>query len=51
MGCDCNKDKISLRKKIRQETKEKIADIKKMWQESSKGTSTITTNKNELGFK
>lgn len=51
MRCNCNKDKISLRKKIRQETKEKIADIKRIWHETSKGTATITTNKNELGFK
>lgn len=52
MGCDCNKDKISLRQKIRKETKEKIADIKKIWHETSnKGSGMITTNKKELGFK
>lgn len=50
MGCNCNKDKISLRQKIRKETKEKIADIKRIWHETSNGT-TITANKNELGFK
>lgn len=51
MGCNCNKDEISLRKKLRNETKEKIKVIKKLWEESSKGSATITTNKNELGFK
>lgn len=52
MGCNCNKDNIPLRKRIRQKTKEKIAEIKRIWNETStNGTTTITTNKNELGFK
>lgn len=52
MGCNCNKEDISLRQKIRQETKEKISEIKRIWKESSrKGSATITTGKKELGFK
>lgn len=53
MGCNCNKDNISLKKILRQKTKEKIADIKRIWNETSSknGNITITTNKNELGFK
>lgn len=54
MGCNCGKDKVelSIRKKIRQEMKEKISDIKKLWNESKQsGKGTITTNKNKLNFK
>ena len=52
MGCNCNKDKIelSIRKKLRREMKEKISDLKKLWQDS-KSTTTVTTNKKDLGFK
>ena len=51
MGCNCKKDKTELsnRKSFRKKTKEVIATIKKLWEES--GSDTITTNKNELNFK
>ena len=51
MGCNCKKDKTELFKKknIRKKTKETIATIKRLWQESEKDT--ITTNKDELNFK
>ena len=51
MGCNCKKDKTELFKKknIRKKTKETIAIIKRLWQESEKDT--ITTNKDELNFK
>ena len=51
MSCNCKKDKTELSKKkdIRKRTKEAIATIKKIWQES--GNDMITTNKDELNFK
>ena len=51
MSCNCKKDKTELSKKkdIRKKTKETIAAIKKLWQDSEKDT--ITTNKDELNFK
>ena len=51
MSCNCKKDKTELSKKkdIRKRTKEAIATIKKIWQES--GNAMITTNKDELNFK
>ena len=51
MSCNCKKDKTELSKKkdIRKKTKETIATIKKLWQDSEKDT--ITTNKDELNFK
>jgi hypothetical protein len=56
MGCNCKKSKLELniRKKIRQEIKEKIADVKKIWNEtkqSQTGNGTVTTKKDELNFK
>lgn len=54
MGCNCGKDKVelSIRKKLRKEMKEKISDLKKLWAESkSTQTTTVTTNKKDLGFK
>lgn len=51
MGCNCNKDKISLRKKIRQETKAKITEVKRLWKESSNKGTIVTANKKDLGFK
>ena len=52
MGCNCKKDTttLTLRKRLRQEMKKKIADMKQLWQES-KGDGTITSNKDQLGFK
>ena len=49
MGCNCKKDKTEFykRKDIRKKTKDTIATIKRLWQESE----TITTNKDELNFK
>ena len=49
MGCNCKNDKIELNKRrdIRKKTKDAIATIKRLWQESD----TITTNKDELNFK
>lgn len=50
MGCNCKHDKTELykRKDIRKKTKETIATIKKLWQES--GNDTITISKDELNF-
>ena len=51
MGCNCSKDEttLSLRKSLRREFKKKVSDIKQLWKES--GSNTITTNKDQLGFK
>jgi hypothetical protein len=51
MSCNCKKDKteLNIRKNIRKKTKDAIATIKKLWQESENNT--ITTNKDELNFK
>lgn len=51
MSCNCKKDKteLSKRKDIRKKTKDTIATIKRLWQESEKNK--ITTNKDELNFK
>lgn len=54
MGCNCKKDKLELniRKRIRKSVKEKIADVKKLWEESDKKSSgTVTVDKNKLNFK
>lgn len=57
MSCNCGKDKIelSIRKKIRREMKEKISDLKKIWEETKhvqdKTKGTVKTNKKDLGFK
>lgn len=50
MSCNCKKDKTELSKKkdIRKKTKEVLATIKRLWQESENNT--ITTNKDELNF-
>ena len=50
MGCNCKKDKTEFfkRKDIRKKTKDAIATIKKLWQESENNT--ITTDKDELNF-
>ena len=51
MGCNCSHDKTTLtvKQKIRREFKEKVAEVKRLWQESA--DSKITSNKDELGFK
>ena len=51
MGCNCKQDSttLSLKKKLRKELKQKIADMKQLWVESADGK--ITSNKNQLGFK
>ena len=51
MGCNCSKDStpLSLKQKLRREFKQKVADIKKFWNET--GDSKITSTKDELGFK
>ena len=53
MGCNCNKDKVEMRKSLRSQLKKKIAEVKQMWHESAsvEGAVTVTTNKNQLGFK
>ena len=55
MGCNCGKDKIELtiRKKVRRMVKEKIADVKKLWEESKNNPNSVivTTNKKDLNFK
>lgn len=50
MGCNCKNDKTELNKRrdIRKKTKDAIATIKRLWQESENDT--ITTNKDELNF-
>lgn len=51
MGCNCSKDStpLSLKQKLRREFKQKVADIKKIWNET--GDNKITSTKDELGFK
>ena len=51
MGCNCSKDKttLTLKQKIRREFKQKVADVKKIWQDTSEKK--ITSTKDELGFK
>lgn len=50
MSCNCKKDKTELnkRKDIRRKTKDALAVIKRLWQESENNT--ITTSKDELNF-
>ena len=50
MGCNCKKDKteLSKRKDIRKKTKEAIATIKRLWQESENNTITTSKNYDEL---
>ena len=51
MGCNCHIDEtqLSLKKKLRREFKQKVSDIKQLWQESADGK--VTSNKDQLGFK
>jgi len=51
MGCNCHNDStpLSLKQKLRREFKQKVAEVKKLWQESGNGK--ITSNKDQLGFK
>lgn len=51
MGCNCSKDSttLTIKQKLRREFKEKVAEVKKLWQES--GNDKITSNKDQLGFK
>ena len=50
MGCNCHNNETTLSlKKLRREFKKKVSDIKQLWKES--GSNTITTNKDQLGFK
>ena len=51
MGCNCHNDEtpLSLKQKLRREFKQKVADIKQLWQESADGK--VTSNKDQLGFK
>ena len=55
MGCNCHNDStpLSIKQKMRREVKKKIADIKKIWQESSdvESDNKITTKRDKLGFK
>lgn len=50
MGCNCSKDQttLSLKKRLRKEMKQKITDVKRIWNES---VNKVTSDKNELGFK
>lgn len=50
MGCNCSKDQteLSLKKKLRREVKKKIADVKRIWNESG---GKVTSDKKDLGFK
>lgn len=51
MGCNCSKDHTTLtvKQKLRREFKKKVADVKKIWQDTSDNK--ITSTKDELGFK
>ena len=51
MRCNCSKDStpLSVKQKLRREFKQKVADVKRLWQESSDNK--ITSTKDELGFK
>ena len=51
MGCNCSKDStpLSLKQKLWSEFILKVADIKKIWNET--GDNKITSTKDELGFK
>ena len=51
MGCNCSKDctPLSLKQKLRREFNQKVADIKKICNET--GDNKITSTKDELGFK
>lgn len=51
MGCNCSKDStpLSLKQKLRREFKQKVAEVKKLWEESADGK--ITSTKDQLGFK
>ena len=52
MGCNCSKDStpLSLKQKLRREFKQKVADMKKIWNDSADDNK-ITSTKDELGFK
>lgn len=52
MGCNCSKDKLelTLRQRMRRNAKARIAEVKRLWEES-KITDTITTKKKDLNFK
>ena len=52
MGCNCSKDStpLSLKQKLRREFKQKVADMKKIWNDSTDDNK-ITSTKDELGFK
>lgn len=51
MGCNCSKDStpLSVKKQLRREFKEKVAEVKQLWQDTS--DKKITSNKDQLGFK
>lgn len=51
MGCNCKQDStpLSIKQKLRREFKQKVADIKKVWNDTSEGK--ITSTKDQLGFK
>ena len=51
MGRNCSKDitLLSLKQKLRREFKQKVADMKKIWNDSADDK--ITSTKDELGFK
>ena len=52
MGCNCSKDStpLSLKQKLRRKFKQKVADMKKIWNDSADDNK-ITSTKDELGFK
>ena len=51
MGCNCsqNSTPLSVKKKLRREFKEKVAEVKQLWQDTS--DKKITSSKDQLGFK
>lgn len=59
MGCNCNKQgsiPLSVKKEMRNKLKERIADVKKIWNESKSNSSnnssgSVKVTKDELGFK
>ena len=52
MGCNCHNDEtpLSCITDFIREFKQKVAEVKQLWQDSKDGGK-ITTNKDQLGFK
>lgn len=56
MGCNCNSENsipLSVRKEKRRKWKERINEVKRLWEESKtvESSGSVTVSKDELGFK